>query len=123
MLADEETNFEYLSEMDKLCYLVIYYSDGYCGRLETLPELPNLNALALTDNYENRFKLSAEKEYNFDGIERINLYYFKSVDYDSFKYFKDLHDIEFYELQNDLTREQLDELAENGIGVFLVKLD
>lgn len=122
LLADEETNFEYLFEMDKLCNLRIEYSDGYCGRLETLPELPNLNGLALIDNSENRFKLSAE-EYNFDGISIITLWDFKSVDSDSFKYFKNLRCIDFNYLQNDMTYEEKEELTERGIYCSWLKLD
>ncbi|MDE7303075.1 MAG: hypothetical protein K2N60_07140, partial [Oscillospiraceae bacterium] len=123
LLANEEINLEYLAEMDKLECLDIIYTDGYCGRLETLPELPNLRLLYLEDNYKSCFKLSAEEEYNFDGIERINLYNFKSVDSDSFKYFKNLRAIDFVCLQNDMTYEEKEELTERGIYCSWVKLD
>lgn len=121
--ADEETNFEYLSEMNKLQCLRINYSDGYCGRLETLPELPNLNELVLIGNKENIFKLSAEEKYNIDGVNALFFWDFKSVDYDSLKYFKNLRHIELNFLQNYLTNEEIDELTEKGIRVGWVKLD
>ena len=123
MSADEKTNFEYLSEMNKLQCLCINYSDGYFGRLETLPELPNLNELTLIGNQENIFKLSAEEKYNIDGINTIFFWNFKSVDYDSLKYFKNLRWIELNFLQNYLTNEEIDELTEKGIRVGWVKLD
>lgn len=123
LLADEETNFEYLSEMDKLYCLCIDYSDGYCGRLETLPELPNFKKLVLYDNNKNIFKLSAEEKYNIDGINIIFFWDFKSVDYDSLKYFKNLRWIELNFLQNYLTNKEIDELTEKGIRVSWVKLD
>lgn len=119
IMADEETNYEYLSEMNSLQELEIYFSKFYCENLETLPELPNLKRLLILGGTrgENYFTLSDEYEYNFSDIETLEIEYFTTIDCDALKHFENLHTLRISALKNDLTEEQIEELQSRGINV------
>ena len=117
-----DTNLEYLSEMNNLEYIMICYRDGYCGRLETLPELPNLRKVTLSasPDIDSAFIISDENKYNFSNIEFLELRLFDSIDFNSLNYFENLHTLEFWNIDNDLTEEQVEELQARGINVEIV---
>lgn len=94
--AYENTNFEYLSEMNNLETLYIWYYDGYCKKLESLPKLPNLKELILIgqeSDDKNIFELSNENEYNFSNIESLEILSFDDVDLNSLKHFNNLKNL------------------------------
>lgn len=117
---DKEVDLGNLSEMNKLKELEIDYFEGYSGRLETLPELPNLKsltlyALGLKTPYST-FKL-ADENYNFSNIETLSLY-FEVIDFDSLKYFENLKNL--YVIEDSLTKKEIEELQSRGINVEIV---
>ena len=97
--VNEDTNYEYLSEMNNLQELTIMYQ-GYVyyhetlpeSDLETLPELPNLKKLTLLGalSGETNFALSDENKYNFSSIENLDISFFTDIDFNSLKHFKNL---------------------------------
>lgn len=118
LAADENMNLDCLSEMEELYSLEIFYFDGYCGRLETLPELPNLRNVALFDALDNEdtFTIFAENKY----VQYLELRYFDYVDFNSLNYFKKLRTLELWNVVNGLTEEQIEELQSRGINVEIV---
>lgn len=119
LMVNEDTNFEYLSEMNALQELEIFYSHSYCGRLETLPELPNLKRLFLLGGVkgENNFTLSEEYKYNFSSIEILEISFFTTIDCEALKHFENLSTLKIYSLKNDLMEEEIEELQSRGITV------
>lgn len=117
--VDKETNLEYLSEMNNLEEIWFFYYDGYCGRLETLPELPNLKNMMLATNFdiEYTFAISDENKYNFSNIEFLDLRYFYDIDFSSLNYFENLHTLTLWCIVSGLTEEQIEELQARGINV------
>lgn len=116
---DEKSNLEYLSEMSNLQYLILSYNEGYCGRLETLPDLPNLKDLHLTGDFlkrrESNFVLLNDKEYNFSSINTLSFAAFDSVDLNSLYRFENLEKIIISE--RCLSEEQIEELQNKGVTV------
>lgn len=114
---DGEADLGNLSEMNKLKELEIHYLEGYSGRLETLPELPNLKSLTLyagcLKTPYSTFKL-ADENYNFSNIETLTLD-FAVIDFDSLKYFENLKNLRIR--KDNLTEEQIEELQSRGINV------
>lgn len=121
LVADENMDLNYLSEMNKLDELKILYSDEYCVRLETLPDLPNLKTLLLCDlkfkGYETHFTLSDDVEYNFDSIETLEILGNQYFDIDCLRHFKNLKTLNVDTPNLNLTDEQIEELREKGINV------
>ena len=119
IVAHEETNYKYLSKMNDLQELELFYLMSYCGRLETLPELPNLKKLTVVGGVkdESNFTLSDEYEYNFSSIETLEIEFFTTIDCDALKHFENLSTLKISALINDLTEEQIEELQSRGITV------
>lgn len=119
VIVYDGANLECLSEMNDLEIIMIGYENGYCGKLETLPELPNLKELILSSGIwnERNFKLSSGNEYNFSSIETLKIYYFTSIDCDALKYFENLHTLKISKLKGDLTNEEIWKLESRGINV------
>ena len=122
LAADEDMDLKYLSEMKNLNELAIFYFDEYCGRLETLPDLPNLKYLDLLENPNegwNTFVLD-EKEYNLSNIDTLVLQLFEDVDLEALEYFENLHTLKIFDTRAD-TKEDLikkcEEIKEKGITV------
>lgn len=116
--VDDDADYKYLSQMNDLQELTIFYCFSYCGPLETLPELPNLKKLTLTGGVDgSNFTLSDEYEYNFASIETLEISFFKTIDCDALKHFENLHTLRISALKNDLTEEQVGELQSRGINV------
>lgn len=91
MMVNKDTNYKYLSQMSDLQELNLFYESSYCGMLENLPELQNLKKLAISGGGDgNNFTLSDEYEYNFSGIEDLNIEYCTSIDCGALKHFKNL---------------------------------
>lgn len=121
LMADENMDLSYLSEMKDLNELTIFYFDEYCGRLETLPELPNLKTLWLCDlkfvGYQTHFTLPDDVEYNFDSIETLWILGNQYFDIDCLKHFKNLKTLNIDTPNLKLTDEQIAELQEKGINI------
>lgn len=117
--VDKETNLEYLSQMNSLEHISLFYFDGYCGKLETLPELPNLRKLSLFGSLKtyDTFTISTENKYIFSNIEYLDLRVFNDIDFNSLNYFENLHTLYTCNINNDLTEEQIKELQSKGINV------
>lgn len=122
VVANSETNFEYLSQMSRLEHISIFYFDGYCGNLENLPELPNLRELIVFGSLKtyDTFTISAENKYIFSNIEDLDLRVFNDIDFNSLNYFENLHTLYMLNINNDLTEEQIEELQSRGINVEIV---
>lgn len=122
LAADERMNLKYLSEMKDLNELTIFYYDGYCGQLDTLPDLPNVKQLNLLGDPDkwNAFTLN-EKEYNFSNIDTLVLQLFDDVDFDALEqHFKKLHTLEILHPREDAKEELIknsEKLKEKGIDV------
>lgn len=121
LMAEENMDLSYLSEMKDLNELTIFYFDEYCGRLETLPDLPNLKTLWLFDTQpignETNFTLPDDVEYNFDSIETLVIQGNQYFDIDCIKHFKNLKMLDIVTRNLKLTDEQIEELREKGINV------
>lgn len=119
VVANSETNFEYLSQMNSLEKISIFYFDGYCGSLKNLPELPNLRELTVFGSLKtyDTFTISAENKHIFSNIENLDLRVFHDIDFSSLNYFENLHTLYMLNINNDLTEEQIKELQEKGIDV------
>ncbi|MDE6594951.1 MAG: hypothetical protein K2K44_02945, partial [Oscillospiraceae bacterium] len=102
IVAYENIDLKYLSEMKDLKTLGVFYFDGYCGQLDTLPDLPNLNCLWLFGNSSdwNTFTLD-EKDYNFSNIDTLILQVFEDVDLEALEYFENLHTLKIYDTRVD----------------------
>ena len=109
---DENVNLEYLSEMNNLQKLTLYYFGEYCGHLETLPELPDLKDLTLITwmDYDNYFVLSDDEEYHLSGIEELLLMDFDKIDYRSLCKFENLRELKIYSGAMDIN--DLDALSD-----------
>lgn len=124
LVAEENMDLNYLSEMKNLNELAINYFDNYneCNvRFETLPDLPNLKELWLTDfkmkGFNTNFTLSDDVEYNFDSIETLMIDGNQTVDFECLKHFKNLKLLQLGYTNKDLTEEQIAELHSRGITV------
>lgn len=124
LVADEDMDLNYLSEMKDLNELTIFYYDSYneCNvRFETLPDLPNLKTLYLFDlkikGYYTNFTLPDNVEYNFDSIETLWIDGNQYFDIDCLKHFKNLKKLNIGTHNLKLTDEQIEELQEKGIDV------
>lgn len=124
LVAEENMDLNYLSEMKNLNELAIDYFGMYneCNvRFETLPDLPNLKELRLTDfkaeGYNTNFTLSDDVEYNFDSIEKLMIDGNQILDFECFKHFKNLKTLEIGFDKKGLTEEQFEELKSRGITV------
>lgn len=128
--VDEKTNLKYLSKMNELEELELFYFDGCAGqletRLETLPELPKLKKMTMWAKQAESlysilpyrvFELENEN-YNFSNIETLSLETFEVVDFDSIKHFKNLKNL--YVLEDSLTNKEIEELQSRGINVEIV---
>ena len=117
--VDKETNLEYLSEMNNLEEIWLFYFGGYCEKLETLPELPNLKNMMIATNFDREytFAISDENKYNFSNIEFLELRYFYDIDFNSLNYFENLHTLTLWCIVSDLTEEQIEKLQSKGINV------
>ncbi|MDE7304158.1 MAG: hypothetical protein K2N60_12660 [Oscillospiraceae bacterium] len=122
IVAYENIDLKYLSEMKNLKELVICHLDGYCECLGTLPDLPNLKHLEVHGDPNgnwNTFVLN-EDEYNFSNIDTLTLTIFDSVDLESLEYFENLHTLVIYRPRDDAKEDlikQSEELKEKGIDV------
>lgn len=125
LIAEEDMDLKYLSEMKNLNELSIHYIDGNneCNiKFETLPDLPNLKKLYLVDfNKENdiNFTLTDDVEYNFDSIETLMIIGNQTVDFECLKHFKNLKLLQLGYTDKYLTEEQIAELHSRGITVEL----
>ncbi|MDE5991951.1 MAG: hypothetical protein K2G87_02760 [Oscillospiraceae bacterium] len=121
LVAEENMDLNNLSEMKDLNELTIFYVDEYCGRLETLPELPNLKALWLCDlkyvGHQTHFTLPDDVEYNFDSIETLVILGNQYFDIDCLKHFKNLKTLDIDTPNLKLNDEEIAELQEKGINV------
>lgn len=118
--ADENMDLNNLSEMKKLNELTIYYFDCYYGRLNTLPNLPNIKYLRLIGDveHENIFTFSDNIKYNFSNINTLELWRFDEIDINALEYFENLHDIKILRSRKDIiSEEQIEELQAKGITV------
>ncbi|MBD5140762.1 MAG: hypothetical protein HDT25_05030 [Ruminococcus sp.] len=122
LTADEDMDLKYLSEMKNMNELTIFYHDGYCGRLETLPDLPNVKQLELLGSSNeswNTFALD-ESEYYLSNIDTLVLQLFDIVDFESLKHFENLHTLKILHVRDDAKEDlikQSEELQEKGIDV------
>lgn len=124
LIAEEDMDLKYLSEMKNLNELSIHYIDGNneCNiKFETLPDLPNLKKLYLVDfRYKENdinFTLPDDVEYNFDSIETLMINGNQALDFECLKHFKNLKLLQLGYTNKDLTEEQIDELQSRGITV------
>ena len=124
LMAEENMDLNYLSEMKDLNELTIFYYDSYneCTvKFETLPDLPNLKTLWLFDTkivgYQTHFTLPDNVEYNFDSIETLWIDGNQYFDIDCLKHFKNLKNLNIGTRNLKLTEEQIEELRKNGINV------
>ncbi|MDE6594936.1 MAG: hypothetical protein K2K44_02870 [Oscillospiraceae bacterium] len=121
--AEENMDLNNLSEMKKLNELTIYYFDGYYGRLDTLPDLPNIKYLRLIGDVEHKniFTFSDNIKYNFSNINTIELWLFDEIDINALEHFENLHDIKILRSRKDLIlEEQIEELQKKGIDVEFI---
>lgn len=124
LIAEEDMDLKYLSEMKNLNELSIHYIDGNneCKiKFETLPDLPNLKKLYLVDfRYKENsvsFTLPDDVEYNFDSIETLMINGNQTLDFECLKHFKNLKLLQLGYTNKDLTEEQIEELQSRGITV------
>lgn len=124
LIAEEDMDLKYLSEMKNLNELSIHYIDGNneCKiKFETLPDLPNLKKLYLVDfRYKENdinFTLPDDVEYNFDSIETLMINGNQALDFECLKHFKNLKLLQLGYTNKDLTEEQIAELHSRGITV------
>ncbi|MDE7289371.1 MAG: hypothetical protein K2N71_07730 [Oscillospiraceae bacterium] len=124
LVAEENIDLNNLSEMKNLNELSIIYfnKSNECNvRFETLPDLPNLKELRLTDfnykGYNTNFTLSDDVEYNFDSIEMFMIDGNQILDFECFKHFKNLKLLQIGFDKKGLTEEQFEELESRGITV------
>ena len=123
LIAEENMDLSYLSEMKDLNELsIFYYMDNECKvKFGTLPDLPNLKKLWLCDlkyvGYQTHFTLPDDVEYNFDSIETLVILGNQYFDIDCLKHFKNLKTLEIDTPNLKLTEEQIEELRKNGINV------
>lgn len=124
LIAEEDMDLKYLSEMKNLNELSIHYIDGNneCNiKFETLPDLPNLKKLYLVDfRYKENdinFTLPDDVEYNFDSIETLMINGNQALDFECLKHFKNLKLLQLGYTNKDLTEEQIAELHSRGITV------
>lgn len=127
LVADENMDLKYLSEMNDLNELIIFYCDEYneCHvRFETLPDLPNLKTLWLVDiklqEYRTNFTQPDDCEYNFDSIETFEIQGNQIFDFDCLKHFKNLKTFRISKSASEPTEEQIEELQSRGINVEIV---
>lgn len=122
IVAYEDIDFKYLSEMKNLKSLVIFHFDGYCDCLDTLPDLPNLKYLEVHGDPNgswNTFVLN-EDEYNLSNIDTLHLTIFDSIDPKSLEYFENLNNLVIYRPRDDAREDlikQSEELKAKGINV------
>lgn len=124
LIAEEDMDLSYLSEMKNLNTLIIFYFDNYneCNvKFETLPNLPNLKKLYLVDfkfkGHYIHFTLPDDVEYNFDSIEMLSIDGNQTVDFECLKHFKNLKLLQLGYTNKGLTEEQIEELKSRGITV------
>lgn len=124
IIAEEDMDLSYLSEMKNLNTLIIFYFDNYneCNvKFETLPNLPNLKKLYLVDfkfkGHYIHFTLPDDVEYNFDSIEMLSIDGNQTVDFECLKHFKNLKLLQLGYTNKGLTEEQIEELKSRGITV------
>ena len=124
LIAEEDMDLNYLSEMKDLNELTIFYYDNYneCTvKFETMPDLPNLKELWLVDfkikGYNTNFTLPDDVEYNFDSIEKLVIDGNQILDFECLKHFKNLKVLEIGFDKKGLTEEQIEELESRGITV------
>lgn len=127
LIAEEDMNLNYLSEMKDLNTLEIIDFDSYNAhnvKFETLPDLPNLKTLWLGDykakGYKTNFMLPNDVEYNFDSIEMLSIDGYQTVDFECLKHFKNLKLLQLGTTKKGLTEEQIEELQSRGINVEIV---
>ena len=121
--AEENMDLNYLSEMKDLNELTIFYFDGYCGRLDTLPDLPNIKYLRLIGDVEHKniFTFSDNIEYNFSNINTLELWLFDEIDINALEHFEKLHNIKIFRPGKEaISEEQIEELQEKGIDVEFI---
>lgn len=124
LIAEEDMDLKYLSEMKNLNELSIHYIDGNneCNiKFETLPDLPNLKKLYLVDfrdkENDTNFTLTDDVEYNFDSIETLMIIDNQALDFECLKHFKNLKLLQLGYTNKGLTEEQIEELQSRGITV------
>jgi len=124
LIAEEDMDLSYLSEMKNLNELTIIDFDSYNAhnvKFETLPDLPNLKTLYLGDyktkGYKTNFTLPDDDEYNFDSIETLVIDGYQTLDFECLKHFKNLKLIKLGSTKKGLTEEQIEELQSRGITV------
>lgn len=127
LIAEEDMNLNYLSEMKDLNTLEIIDFDSYNAhnvKFETLPDLPNLKTLYLGDykakGHKTNFTLPDDVEYNFDSIEMLSIDGYQTLDFECLKHFKNLKLLHLGTTKKGLTEEQIEELQSRGINVEIV---